>query len=198
MGNRKQVEADLERISQSKQRLQKELAELQAREATALQQSTEELLAGTETKSLEKLGEIRGRKEITEQAITIAETRRQQLQRELDDIRKGEIFAIWAEIEKQLCRGLEEFQEAIGENGIKGQLDQLEGLINQFQKEHGNIPSQDGQIFESHFRGIYVEASRSLHAVWQLLETINRDSAYHQERKMKLRNEGIPGFGKLP
>jgi hypothetical protein len=194
MRNRKDIQADMASIYQAHTNLLAELDQLKTRETELLRQAGEDILAGGDSASMQALSEVRTRREAVTQAASLARIRLRRAEGELGDVTTAERQQQWDEQEQEIRRLLALMEKAIGEDGLKGQVDTFIDLV---RKSREFCPNQDAFILVDKSEFLWVEISRDLYAAWQQLEGFNQRLHFHDPRP-ESGNGRIPGFGKLP
>ncbi len=108
MRERKAIEGDIQKLYQSRQRIQTELNQLKENESLTKSQVADDMLTDGSTKSIKALADIRGEIGAREEALSISSLRAQELKDELADFDRAETMAKWAKIQNDLWKQYEE------------------------------------------------------------------------------------------
>lgn len=167
MRTRKEVENDISSLGQTAGKLQAELLTLDALEQEHLDQAGKAVIAGgKESRSMAALADVRARREVLARAHKMASDRLEMVRSELEDLNKSERQSAWSVFERDAWQELEAMQSAIGVNGLKGQLDQLNAQIRQAREKNLGESVQDGMLKLNRMESAYVYAARGLYEAY--------------------------------
>lgn len=193
MKTRKEIEADIEKIKQTRDKLQSDLAQLEKEETIHLNQAGEDAIAGVAGTSMQALATVRAKKESIDLALHLIGNKLESAKLELQHLEYAETQEVWNSFEKECWAKLATIQATIGENGIKGELDRFYDRIRQVQATNLGAKVQDGSQKLDKFYFAYMTTARALFEAWKALDAVQQ-----YQPGYKAHQDITQGFGKLP
>jgi hypothetical protein len=195
MEKRMDLEKQLARLSQARDKIEQQLSEAETRVTQLQIVVNSEFMEHGQSGTLQELSLTRERVTSLHQTQQYANDQVAESRRLLEDFDRAAKGGQVIELVKKLQSQIVEIQDSIGEKGgIKGKLDQIYDLTVQLDGlQPGHV--MDAEMIISQARNIYVDLTRSLLDYWKRIEDLKwGPSHYTQENKQGY----LSGFGRLP
>lgn len=196
MPNKNDLGKKLLEARAARARLTAELDQLRVSETALITQGGAALAVGKESGPAQALADLRARREFVQSGINQADENIRIAEQALDNIKRGEAAAAWRSFEESFYKRMSEYQKAIGESGLNGQLEALRVEMHAAMLVYNQAIQGDPESL-IRIRGTLNNCAQGLYICWETLESL---AAYLQGRSPRVLLDNdyrLPGFGKL-
>lgn len=191
---RKEIETNLAKQSQAKDRITAQLEEAEAKVKQLQSVVNAEMFENGSSSSLQELSLTREKVTSLHQTEQFANGQVNQARQALADydmtIKGGQVM----ELDKKLIQSVLDLQAKLGENDLMAEVDKLHELIMQMEKLSADRVLDVGMHLQS-ARSIYIDLANFLFKTWKAIDQLKWGPAHGADPKEP---GHIPGFGMIP
>ena len=167
--NRKEISMDIEKLNVSQIKLQGDLAALEGQEKEALALVEDEFLSTGASKSASSLADLRAKKGVIQEGLSIVSTKMHRLQGELSDFDFAESLAPWRKFEKDLPTRINRIRVLLGRDGLEGEFISLKADLDSI-SSFAEKTSQEAMIVTNILAQICAKGSAQ---IFEILNSLN-------------------------
>jgi DNA repair exonuclease SbcCD ATPase subunit len=191
---RKDLEANLAKLSQVRDRIIAQLEEAENRVGQLQIIVNSEMMETGNSNSLQELTNTREKATSLHSSLKYANSQVNAARQTLNDYDQAARGGQVMELDKKLMKAVADLQPLIGEDGLHGKLDGIYEMILEMERLQAEKVFDCGQHLQI-ARSIYIDLSRSLATFWSRFEEL-KWGPQHGTNSPK--PGYLPGFGRIP